>query len=145
MDGSDCSIQVHNLQRKIPINLQALQQVANRALTASIQEARPSYRADVPHEIHVLLISDQRMSSLHRRFLNQSGSTDVITFQHGEIFISVPTARHQAEEFGTSLMSELQLYIVHGLLHLGGFNDRSPSQRKSMRAAEARVLRRIPV
>ena len=145
MDAGDCSIQVHNLQRKISVNVRALRQFANRALTASIQEPRPSSRGGLPHEIHVVLISDQRMSSLHRQFLNQSGPTDVITFQHGEIFISVPTARRQAREFGTSLMRELQLYIVHGLLHLDGFDDRSPAEQRSMRAAEARMLRRILV
>ncbi len=132
MDASDCSIQVHNLQRKISVNVRALRQFANRALTASIQEPRPSSRGGLPHEIHVVLISDQRMSSLHRQFLNQSGPTDVITFQHGEIFIS-------------ALMRELQLYIVHGLLHLDGFDDRSPAEQRSMRAAEARMLRRILV
>jgi len=85
------------------------------------------------------------MASLHRRFLHQTGPTDVITFQHGEIFISVPTARRQAREFGTSLNRELQLYIVHGLLHLKGFDDRTPAERRSMRAAEARIMRCILV
>src|SRR5438128_11999875 len=101
MDASDCSIQVHNLQRKVSVNVRALQQFANRALAASMREARPNNRRHVRHEIDVLLISDQRMASLHRRFLNQSGATDVITFQHGEVFISVTIARGPAWEFGT--------------------------------------------
>lgn len=85
------------------------------------------------------------MSILHEQFLNQTGPTDVITFHHGEIFISVPLARRQAREFGTSLVSELRLYIVHGLLHLQGLDDGSPAERRRMRAAESRVLRRITV
>jgi probable rRNA maturation factor len=82
------------------------------------------------------------MASLHQQFLNEPGPTDVITFQHGEIFISVPTARRQARQFGTSLVRELQLYIVHGLLHLHGFMDQTPRETRQMRAAEAAVLSR---
>ena len=85
------------------------------------------------------------MSTLHEQFLNQTGPTDVITFHHGEIFIGVPMARRQAHEVGTSLVRELRLYIVHGLLHLQGLDDRSPAKRRRMRAAETRVLRRITV
>jgi probable rRNA maturation factor len=136
---------VHNRQRKTPIKLQALLRFAEKALAASRQEVQPTTGDDLPNEIHVLLVSDERMSILHRKFLNQTGPTDVITFQHGEIFISVPTARRQAREFGTSLLDEIQLYIVHGLLHLHGFDDRLPREQRLMRAAEARVLRRITV
>src|SRR5207244_9483596 len=47
-------------------------------------------------EVSVWLISDRRMALLHRKFLGQSGPTDVLTFQHGEIFISVDTAQRHA-------------------------------------------------
>jgi probable rRNA maturation factor len=91
-------------------------------------------------EIFVLLISDRRMAELHRRFLNQSGTTDVITFEHGEIFISVPMARRNARRFGNSFLGELELYIVHGLLHLCGLDDSNERSARRMRAAEGRVL-----
>ena len=136
---------MQNLQRKIPVNVRALQQFAERALAGSMREAKPRTAGDFPNDIHVLLISDDRMSTLHQQFLNQAGPTDIITFHHGEIFISVPTARRQAREFGTSLVHELQLYIVHGLLHLQGLNDGSRAEQKEMRAAETRILRRIAV
>ncbi len=70
---------------------------------------RRTQLASLP-EISILLISDRRMSSLHRRFLNKTGSTDVITFDHGEIFISVETAREHARQFRTSTLCEIQLY-----------------------------------
>ena len=128
------------------MDLKALQQFAERALEASQSErAAHSPPPDFPSEIAVLLISDKRMASLHQKFLNQTGPTDVITFHHGEIFISVPTARAQAREFGTCLAHELQLYLAHGLLHLGGFDDHSAADRKRMRAAEQRILREATV
>src|SRR5262249_37230130 len=92
--------------------------------------------------IFIWLISDRRMVLLHRKFLGQSGSTDVLTFQHGEIFISVETARHHAYAFGNSLTRELKLYIVHGLLHLHGFDDQTPAQARKMNTVQEKILRR---
>jgi probable rRNA maturation factor len=80
------------------------------------------------------------MALLHRRFLNQSGPTDVITFQHGEIFISVDTARRHARVFGSSFAREVRLYIIHGLLHLHGFDDQSEADAKKMRLAQEKIL-----
>jgi probable rRNA maturation factor len=82
------------------------------------------------------------MADLHRQYMNQPAPTDVITFQHGEIFISVQTAKRQARQFQTSMMRELQLYVVHGLLHLHGFDDQTAPDTRRMRAAESAVLRR---
>ena len=80
------------------------------------------------------------MASLHRQFLNQTGPTDVLTFQHGEIFISVETARRHARVFGNSLARELRLYIVHGLLHLQGFDDRKRTDARKMERMQERIL-----
>ena len=63
-----------------------------------------------------------------------------MTFQHGEIFISVETARRHARAFGNSLLRELKLYIVHGLLHLHGFDDQTPSKAHKMKTAQEKIL-----
>ena len=94
-------------------------------------------------EIFVWLVSDRRMARLHRQFLGQTGPTDVLTFQHGEIFISVETAKRHAPVFGNSLMRELQLYIVHGLLHLHGFDDRTQSGARRMKRMQEKILRHV--
>ena len=91
-------------------------------------------------EIFVWLVSDRRMARLHRQFLGQTGPTDVLTFQHGEIFISVETAKRHARVFGNSLMRELQLYIVHGLLHLHGFDDRTQSGARGKKRMQEKIL-----
>ena len=82
------------------------------------------------------------MSRLHREFLSQTGPTDVLTFHHGEIFISVEMAKRQARVFGNSLVRELQLYIVHGLLHLHGFDDRTPAEARKMEEIQEKILNR---
>jgi len=81
------------------------------------------------------------MSRLHRQFLGQRGPTDVLTFQHGEIFVSAETAKRHARLFGNPLVGELQLYIVHGLLHLHGFDDRTPAEARKMKSTQERILR----
>ena len=91
-------------------------------------------------KIFVWLISDRRISQLHRQFLGETGPTDVLTFQHGEIFISVETAKRHAHGFGNSLVRELQLYIVHGLLHLHGLDDRTQSGARKMKKAQEKIL-----
>ena len=82
------------------------------------------------------------MAGLHRQFLNESGPTDVITFSHGEILVSAETARRHARKFGNSLARELQLYVVHGLLHLHGFDDRTKTDARCMEKVQEEILER---
>ena len=132
---------VHNLQRKVSVNVGELEKFAGNALQHSFQlQRRKRTGLSKLREVFVWLISDRRMTLLHRKFLGQSGSTDVMTFQHGEIFISVETAQRHARAFGNSLMRELKLYIVHGLLHLHGFDDQTPDKAHKMKAAQEKIL-----
>ena len=134
-------ISARNVQRKISVNVAEIQSFAVKAVQRCLQ-LRKQKRSDLRNlrEVFVWLISDRRMALLHRKFLGQSGPTDVLTFQHGEIFISVETARRHARAFGSSLTRELKLYIVHGLLHLHGFDDQTPAEARKMKAAQERIL-----
>ena len=135
-------IAVHNLQRKISINVAELEKFADNAVQHSLQ-LQKGKQTDLrkSREVSVWLISDWRMALLHRKFLRQSGPTDVLTFQHGEIFISVDTAQRHARAFGNSLLRELKLYIVHGLLHLHGFDDQTSAEARKMKTAQEKILR----
>jgi probable rRNA maturation factor len=132
---------VRNLQRAVPIDVADLENFAAKALQLCLQlhKSEPTDLTKL-REISILFISDRRMALLHRRFLNQSGPTDVITFQHGEIFISAETARRHARTFVNSLAREVRLYIVHGLLHLHGFDDRTEADARKMKAAQEKIL-----
>jgi probable rRNA maturation factor len=133
---------VRNVQRKIHVNVAELQDFAAKAVRKSL-ELHNKKKMDLRmlHEVFVWLISDRRMASLHRKFMHQTGPTDVLTFQHGEIFISVETARRNARAFGSSLTGELRLYVVHGLLHLQGFDDRAQPGARKMKRVQQRILR----
>jgi probable rRNA maturation factor len=134
-------INVRNLQRKIPVNVAELQKFALKVIPRCLH-LRSRTRTDLTKlgQISVWLISDRRMSRLHRQFLGEEGTTDVLTFQHGEIFISVETAKRNARIFATSLIRELHLYIVHGLLHLHEFDDRTPAKARKMKKMQAKIL-----
>jgi probable rRNA maturation factor len=134
-------ISVRNRQRKAAVNTTALEEFAEKVVRLCIKIRRKK-RTELMRleEIFVWLISDRRMARLHRQFLGQTGPTDVLTFQHGEIFISVETAKRHARVFGSSLMRELQLYIVHGLLHLHGFDDHTRSGARRIKREQEKIL-----
>jgi probable rRNA maturation factor len=139
-------ISVRNLQRKISVNVAELEKFARDALKRCLQLQKRK-RTDLRKldAIFVWLISDWRISRLHLQFFGESSVTDVLTFHDGEIFVSVETARRNAREFGNSLMSEIKLCIVHGLLHLHGFDDRQPADSRRMKNAQERILRGMGV
>ena len=140
--GNVPRVNVRNRQRNISINVAELERFAANAvqecLRLRMREATDLTRLS---EVSVWLISDRRMASLHRQFLHRTGPTDVLTFQHGEILISVATAQRHARVFGTSLADELRLYIVHGLLHLHGFDDRKRADARKMERMHKQILR----
>ena len=135
-------ISVRSLQRNVSVNITELETFAADAVKRCLRLQKRK-RTDLRklHEIFVWLISDRRIALLHRKFLGQSGPTDVMTFRHGEIFISVETARRHARAFGNCLVHELKLYIVHGFLHLQGFDDQTPGEAYKMKRAQEKILR----
>jgi rRNA maturation RNase YbeY len=92
------------------------------------------------------------MARMNQRYLGHAGSTDVITFDHsegwggrlhGELFISIADAAVQAREFRTTWQAEVVRYIIHGILHLSGFDDLSAGPRRVMKREENRLLRKV--
>lgn len=137
------TIRVHNSQRKVRVSLPVLQAFAEAALKYA-RQAHPR-AGSILHqlaEVAVVLVSDAQIAQLHRRFMNIAGPTDVITFQHGEIFVSVETARANARRFRSTTEWEIRLYIAHGILHLAGYDDTTRSAAASMARAQERLVRR---
>lgn len=118
------------------------------ALTAAARRrARTTEPALPPGELSVVFLTDGALAGLHARFLDDPSTTDVITFEGtpelgaaGEICVSVDTAARYAREKGGDFAEELSLYLVHGWLHLAGYDDLQPAKKRRMRAAEARAL-----
>jgi probable rRNA maturation factor len=99
--------------------------------------------------VSVVLGDDAMLAALHERYMADASPTDVLTFDlrddeagpiEGEIVVSVETARRQARRRRIEAGRELLRYVIHGTLHLVGYDDRTAVERRRMRAAEDRVL-----
>lgn len=80
------------------------------------------------------------MAKLHQQFSGIRGSTDVLTFHHGEIIVSAGMASRRADEFGSTIREEIELYLLHGLLHLAGYDDRTGKMRSTMGRLQGKIL-----
>jgi probable rRNA maturation factor len=121
-------VRLLNRQRKYRVSVDGLLTFSQQLIPSVLSVSR----ADLPEEILVVLVSDRKISAIHQQFMGIADPTDVITFQHGEIVISVETAARQAAEYRTNLLHELRLYIAHGLLHLAGYDDHSEDGFREM-------------
>jgi probable rRNA maturation factor len=133
-------ITIQNVQRSILFSTRKLQRFVEIACKFAWQRKRPKSEIAFLSQIDVLVVSDRRMAALHKEFCGIAGPTDVLTFQHGEIVISADTAANQARMFHTSVTAEIQLYVLHGLLHLAGFDDATPSQRRQMHRVQKKLM-----
>lgn len=101
------------------------------------------------HEISLAFVDNPTIHRLNKQFLNHDEPTDVLTFPFsgpgakklaGELILGVEVALAQAQERGHDVEVELALYVIHGLLHLCGYDDKSPPREKIMRARERHYL-----
>jgi probable rRNA maturation factor len=136
-------LQVRNTQRDRRIDTRLLRKITRGLLEEllGIEE----------YELGIHLVTADKMAKVNEAFLQHSGPTDVITFNlneggpgfGGEIYVCVAVAEKQAAEFQTSWPSEVVRYVVHGILHLLGYDDLAPAQRKTMKREENRLMKRL--
>lgn len=123
------------------------------ALTAA-ETALQSQAAPPGAALTVLLSTDEQLQRLNREFVGVDAPTDVLSFPAGaampemetylgDIAISLPRAASQAQEAGHSLVAELQLLVVHGVLHLLGYDHGDAEEKAAMWAAQAVTLRQL--
>ena len=107
-------------------------------------------------ELSVVLVDDEEMSSLNRQYRGRQGTTNVLAFAMregefgeispellGDVIISLPTAKQQAEEAGIDLDAMISRLLVHGILHLVGFDhvqDENSAREMEQRSAELLAL-----
>ncbi len=101
--------------------------------------------------INYIFCSDEYLLGINRQYLKHSTYTDIITFDNsdlkekieGDIFISVERAKDNAEKLDVLFENELHRVMVHGVLHLLGYKDKKPADRKLMRKKEEEFLRML--
>jgi probable rRNA maturation factor len=118
-------------------------------VVATLDAHADQFRGGCPAgELSLAFMSDAKLAQLHAEFLDDPTTTDVITFEGqpdfgvaGEICVSADTAAAYAQQHERDFSEELTLYVVHGWLHLAGYDDLQPPKKRLMRAAEARAMR----
>jgi probable rRNA maturation factor len=137
------SLQINNAHRKLRAPRAAIARVISLldANAAKFQGGCPA------GELSLVFLTDPAIAKIHADFMDDPTATDVITFEGdkmaelaGEICVSVDTARAYAKEHRRDFATELTLYVVHGWLHLAGYDDLEPAKKRRMRAAEKRAL-----
>jgi probable rRNA maturation factor len=147
---------VSNRQKTRRLNLPLVRRLLRRLLEqwpASRAPGGPKEPLRAGGALAVHFIQAVEMARLNEQFLGHAGSTDVITFDYqddagpgewcGEIFVSVDDALAAAPRFRATWQSELARYLIHGLLHLRGYDDRGAAARREMKREENRVLKAL--
>ena len=134
------ALELLNRQRKRRLDLILFRRFAESALTKVMERVT---RGSLPEEIIVVFVSDAGITRIHRDFMSIDESADVITFQHGEIFISVDAAERQREKFSGDFHRELGIYFVHGLLHLSGLEDLTEQGFEEMAMVQEAIVQEV--
>ena len=133
-----------NIESDFPFSNELLEQAAHAALIH--QKESPDVN------LSVVLTDNRRLRKLNRDYLGVDAPTDVLSFPAsesdpetgvhyiGDILISIPYAARSAEKAGHPLESEIQLLIVHGVLHLLGHDHAEPKEKTKMWKAQAEIL-----
>jgi probable rRNA maturation factor len=140
------NIIIENLQDKIPINSKKIKEVVIGVLALE--------RIRKKGEITLCFVDDKRIRRLNLKYLDKNSPTDVLAFDiaspkdsniFADIVISTDRAIANAKSFRTAAMYELYLYVIHGLLHLLGYDDKNKKDILIMQKREESLLRSLNV
>jgi rRNA maturation RNase YbeY len=112
------------------------------SLTSLVQE-----EGKLLGDVSVIFVSDDYLLEMNQTYLNHDYYTDIITFDYceqniisGDLFISVDRVRENADVFNADFRTELHRVIIHGVLHLCGYKDKTEENEKEMRVLENKYL-----
>ncbi len=99
-------------------------------------------------DLTLIFCSDEYLLEINNKHLNHDYYTDIITFDYsqkknisGDLFISIDRVKENAKEFSVPFLNELSRVVVHGVLHLCGYNDKTEEEKKQMRKLENKYLK----
>ena len=131
-------------------NQQRLYSVASREVRKAMELLLNELLHIEAFDLSVLFINETRMAQLNQIHLQHEGATDIITFDyctrtllHGELVICPAIASKHARKYRASLGRELTRYVIHGVLHLQGFDDKTTATRRKMKREENRLLQQL--
>ena len=103
--------------------------------------------AKILGDISIIFVSDSYLLEMNQKYLNHDYYTDIITFDYcdmnivsGDLFISVDRVQENAETFDVDVLTELHRVMIHGVLHLCGYKDKTEEEERNMRELENKYL-----
>lgn len=148
-------VRLSNKQKNFPIPTRAIKKIVAAIVAYEVQQSLShSMGYD---EVALHFVSTSVICRLHAQYFNDPAPTDCISFpidnsqepegyrMLGDVFVCPETAMEYAVKKQADPYQELILYVIHGLLHLFGYDDIDPKQRREMRAAERRLQRHLRV
>ena len=133
-------ITVINSQNSINFDLEYVKSKVDVACQLCVRESKESAPIKELKSVEISIIDDKQIAKVHGEFMDDPSPTDVITFDYGEILVSAETALSNSEEMQVSLENEVLLYIIHGMLHLGGYLDDSSAGFNEMKSLQEMIL-----
>jgi len=134
-------LEITNRQRGVAFDLSFISCMAQAAhplcLAALLADSAPLAKLTV---IEASILSDRLIAQVHREFFDDPTPTDVITFHHGEILLGAGVVAENAERFGRSVDEEAALCLIHGMLHLAGWDDLTPADARKMASRQEQIL-----
>lgn len=127
-------------QNSINFDLEYIKSKVHGAFQLCLRKSKENAPLKELNSIEISIIDDKQIAKVHGEFMNDPSPTDVITFDYGEILVSAETALSNSEEMEVSLENEILLYIIHGMLHLGGYLDGSNAEFKEMESHQEMIL-----
>ena len=131
-------VRLSNQQSEVPVRVRPLLRRLKSALPLLPRPLPANFPAPA---IEFVLVDRATMARVHGDFLGDSFETDVITFPYGEILVCPAVAKDRAACLGLEVEQEVLLYALHGLLHLVGYDDKTPKLAKEMARAQAQLLK----
>lgn len=131
---------VINSQNLINFDLEYVKSKVDVACQLCVRQSKESAPLKELETVEISIIDDKQIAKVHGEFMDDPSPTDVITFDYGEILVSAETALSNSEELQVSLENEILLYIIHGMLHLGGYLDGSRAEFKEMKSLQEMIL-----
>lgn len=141
MNRAATKITLLNRQRGVDFDLPTLRALVLAAATPSFGAAKVRSPLRMLVGVEISLVSDTAIAKVHRRFFNDPTPTDVITFPYGEILIGAGTVAKQAIRYQHSPTHEAALCAIHGMLHLGGYDDHAAREAAMMARLQERLLK----
>jgi len=140
---------IRNQQKTIPVNKREVKEIVNRTLKVLGASA---IDASSKGEITVVYVDNKAIQELNWRFLREDCPTDVLCFDLSsaehlivDIIISTEKACENAKVFGSSTRREMCLYLIHGILHLCGYNDHTENDRIRMQRKALQIMKSINI